>query len=101
MKRVLKRVDVLSCGKLMGIMYTALGLIAGILVALFASCAGALNTVPDQQMSGMMGMIFGVGAIVLMPILYGVLGFFGGMIMALLYNVTARLTGGVEFEVGE
>ncbi len=101
MKKVLKRVDVLSCGKVMGMMYTAVGLIAGIFFALFASCAGALNPVGDQTVAGLAGMIFGVGAIVLMPILYGVLGFFGGMIMALMYNVTARLAGGIEFEVGE
>jgi uncharacterized membrane protein YqaE (UPF0057 family) len=96
--------DVLSCGKVMGIMYTVFGFIAGICFALFASCAAALNPVADQPMagmSGMAGMLFGVGAIVLMPILYGVLGFFGGMIMALLYNLTARLAGGIEFEVGE
>ncbi len=101
MKKVLRRVDVLSCGKVLGIMYTALGLIAGICVALFASCAAALNPVGDQNVAGLAGMIFGVAGIVIMPILYGVVGFFGGMIMALLYNVTARLAGGIEFEVGE
>jgi len=94
-------VDVLSCGKVMGITYAALGLIAGILFALFASCATALNTAADQQVTGILGMLFGVGAIVLMPILYGAIGFFGGMIMALLYNLAASLAGGLELEVGE
>lgn len=35
---------------------------------------------------------------VLIPVIYGVMGFIGGVISALLYNLIARWTGGLEFE---
>jgi hypothetical protein len=34
-----------------------------------------------------------------MPVLYGILGFIGGAILALLYNLFARLAGGFELEL--
>jgi len=46
-----------------------------------------------------MGAMFGAGAIVLLPLLYGGLGFVMTALMAALYNVTARLVGGVELDV--
>jgi hypothetical protein len=44
---------------------------------------------------------FGLGAIfiVLLPILYGVMGFIGGIIAALIYNLVAKWIGGIEVDV--
>lgn len=36
---------------------------------------------------------------ILLPLLYGLLGFVFGLIAALLYNVVARLVGSLEIEV--
>jgi hypothetical protein len=44
-------------------------------------------------------MIFGVGAIVLFPVFYGVLGFIMAAIMAGLYNLFAGLVGGIELDL--
>jgi hypothetical protein len=46
-----------------------------------------------------MGLLFGVGAIVLLPIFYGLLGFVCALVGAALYNVVAKLTGGIELEL--
>ena len=43
------------------------------------------------------GMMFGFG--ILMPVIYGVFGFVGGIIMAVIYNLIARWIGGIEVEV--
>jgi hypothetical protein len=51
----------------------------------------------DVGNSALQGM-FGVGAIVLLPIFYGVLGFLGTLIMALLFNFAAGVTGGIEVD---
>ena len=40
-----------------------------------------------------MGLVF----VIIIPILYAILGFVIGIIMAFIYNLIARMTGGVEF----
>jgi hypothetical protein len=46
------------------------------------------------------GMIFGTMAIVIFPILYGVMGGVVAALSALLYNFAARLIGGLEVDLG-
>jgi hypothetical protein len=42
--------------------------------------------------------MFGVGAIIILPLFYGVIGLIGGAIGAALYNLFAGLFGGIELE---
>jgi hypothetical protein len=42
--------------------------------------------------------MFGVGAIIFLPLFYGVLGLIGGALGAALYNLFAGLFGGIELE---
>ena len=92
----IKSIGVLSAGKVMGILYALLGLIFGGLFTLL-SLAGFAASGGDQQ-AGAGALIFGAGAIIILPIFYGVMGFIGGLLMALLYNVVASLAGGLEIE---
>ncbi|HSL84069.1 MAG TPA: hypothetical protein VLF66_14955, partial [Thermoanaerobaculia bacterium] len=48
----------------------------------------------------MFGLLFGVGAVVLLPIFYGLMGFLAGLLTAALYNLAARVVGGLELELG-
>ena len=50
-------------------------------------------------MPAFIGAMFGVGAVIFLPIFYGVMGFIGGLIGALIYNVVAGMIGGVELDV--
>ena len=43
--------------------------------------------------------MFGAGAIVILPILYGGLGFVATLIAAWVYNVVAGIVGGIELDV--
>ena len=88
---VIRRVGALSCAKVTGLLYVILGLIFGACLSLI-SLLGV-----DVGNSALQGM-FGVGAIVLLPIFYGVLGFLGTLIMALLFNFAAGVTGGIEVD---
>jgi len=90
----LKRVGVLSAGKIFGAMYLVLGLFVGGIVSLVA-LAGASLGGGREALPGILG---GVAAIILLPIFYGVLGFFVGIIGSALYNVLAKLLGGIELE---
>ena len=91
---VVKRVGPLSCAKVAGLLYAALGLIGGIIIALL-SVAGAFAS----DSSGGFGALLGVGAIVIAPIFYGCLGFVFALIAAALYNFAAGFIGGVELDV--
>ena len=46
-----------------------------------------------------MGLFGGFMGVLLLPILYGVCGFLGGLIHAWVYNVAAGWVGGVRIEV--
>ncbi len=96
---VLKRIGVLSMAKIAGILYAAIGLIVGLAVAAFSSVAGLAGARMDPNMPGWLGPLFGVGAIVFLPILYGIMGFIGGAIGAAVYNVFSGIVGGLELEL--
>jgi len=96
---VLKGVGVFSAAKIFGLLYTAMGFLIGLifsLVALVGAAAGGLQNGPGRAA---FGMLFGVGAVVAFPLLYGVIGFVAGLISAGLYNVLAKFVGGIELHL--
>jgi hypothetical protein len=99
---VIRRISPLSCAKVSGILYAGIGLLIG---ALFSVISVVIGGMADQLetghagMPGMFGALFGVAAIVILPICYGILGFVGGAITAWLYNIVAGVAGGLEIEV--
>ncbi len=99
---VITKVGVLSLGKLLGIMYAAIGVVFGVIYALVAVVGGgAMMAMGGNEgaMGGGMMMGMGVAAVVLMPIFYGILGFIGGLVTALFFNIAAKYAGGLEIEV--
>jgi hypothetical protein len=93
---VIHRIGPMSLAKLSGTLYAILGLIIGALFSL-AAMAGAIASGDDN--AGMFGAMFGIGAIVLFPLLYGCMGFIVSLIGAWLYNMLAGMVGGVEVDV--
>jgi hypothetical protein len=92
------RVGPLSVAKVAGILYVVIGLIAGCLVSLLALAGGFGGFAGNAEGAGPMAALFGVGAIVFLPIFYGVVGFVGSLIMAWLFNIAAGMTGGIEVD---
>jgi hypothetical protein len=92
---VVRSVAPLSVAKVAGVLYALIGLVFGALFAL-AALAGAFAGADD---SGIMGSIMGVGAIVILPLFYGCMGFVTTLIGAWLYNLVAGMIGGIRFEV--
>ena len=90
----LKRIDVVSVGVMLAVFYAILGLIAGGFFSLFA-----IIGVAAQNGNAIPGLIFGIGAIIVMPLTYGTMGFIFGAIGALLYNACASLVGGIKFDL--
>ncbi len=95
---IVKRVGVVSFGKVLGVLYALLGLIVGGLLSLL-SLAGAFAA--QNRGQGVGALMFGAGAIIIVPIFYGLIGFIGGIIVAALYNVVASIAGGIELELDQ
>jgi hypothetical protein len=93
---VITRVAPLSVAKVAGILYALIGFLIGAVMSL-ASLAGAFGAGTDEM--AFVGALFGVGAIILAPILYGCFGFVMTFLMALLYNAISGVVGGVEIDV--
>jgi hypothetical protein len=98
---VVKHVGPLSVGKICFAMYALIGLLAGLFIASFGFLlSSAASQSPDNTWPfAMLGPFMGIGAIVIFPIVYGVIGFISGVIFAAFYNVVARMMGGIEVEI--
>jgi hypothetical protein len=99
---VLKKIGVMSLARILGIIYAFLGLIIGIFVALVVSLgaiAGSRFSEFSHGPSPLLGLVFGIGSIVIFPILYGLLGFLAGLIASALYNWIVGFAGGIELEL--
>jgi hypothetical protein len=94
---VIRRVNPMSVAKIAGLLYAIIGLVIGALMSLFFMAVG--SAMPEEASSHVMGAMFGAGAIVVMPVFYGVLGFVGTAIAALIYNALAGMIGGIEIEI--
>ena len=94
----LKRVGPWSVARVFGTMYAAMGLIFGALFACIALLGGSIAQ-QNADEGAVFGALFGVGAIVLLPLFYGVCGVVFGALTAWLYNVFAGIVGGIEVEL--
>ena len=103
MKRLIKRIAPLQAGKMLGVLYACLGLIFLPFIAL-AALAGAFAQQAQHPQGGpavpavvATGVMIGFG--IMMPVVYGVMGFVFGVIGAAIYNLIASWIGGIEVEV--
>jgi hypothetical protein len=88
-KKELTRISPLRAGIISGVLYGVMALIfvpIGLLTLLFHGKSGVANA-------------FGGVFFIFAPVLYGILGFIGGIIAAAVYNLVVKFTGGLEFEV--
>ena len=97
--QALTRIGALSLAKMLAVTYAFLGLFIGGVISLFAVMGAAMGGASGGDSGGVVTMLFGVGAVIILPIFYGCLGFLGGLIMAPLYNLVAKVVGGVEIEL--
>ncbi len=96
----IKSVRVLSLGKILGSIYAGLGLIFGVILAivsLFGLGPVADGAGPPQAL---LNILVGGGAVIALPLVYGLFGFLGGLVVGTIYNFVAGIVGGLEIEVG-
>ena len=83
-----KRVGLVSAGLTTALIGAVLGLLVGL--------AAFVPSIPTSALKSLRGTLVGARAIAMLPIVYGLIGFVGGVLMACLYNLAARLVGGVR-----
>ncbi len=98
----ISRFDLMSLFKVAFLLYATLGLVAGLFYGLVIMVVGQLGSFLGGEdfpglryLSGMVGVV----AIPALAIMYGILGSVVVMIGGALYNVAARLVGGVKMDV--
>ena len=89
---------VFSVAKIYGAIMAVFGLIIGVIYGLFVMLFGAAM-MSQSRGAGGASVFVGLVMMIVIPIMYGVIGFVGGAIAALIYNVAAGIAGGVEIEV--
>jgi hypothetical protein len=92
---IVRRMGPLSLAKLSATLYGLIGLLIGGVVSLVSVVGGAMA----GNEAGPLGMLFGVAAVILLPVFYGCIGFVTSLIGASLYNLVAGWVGGIELEV--
>jgi hypothetical protein len=97
---VIRRIGVGSVAKIAGLLYAVAGFLMGACFALLAMVGAGIGAASSDESTPLwLAPLFGVGAIVSLPILYGLLGALFAALGALIYNVVAGMVGGVQLEV--
>jgi hypothetical protein len=93
---IIKRVGPVSCAKVAAALYTIIGVVAGALISV-GSMAGGMAS--DSSALAGIGAAIGLAAIIVLPIVYGCIGFVATLIGAWLYNAAASIVGGIEVDI--
>jgi Transmembrane domain of unknown function (DUF3566) len=98
---IVKRVEPLSAMRVAGILYAALGLVVGAMFSLIFATMGSFPMKDGQTaLPFPLRILFSGLAVVIFPVLYGVIGALMAGLMTALYNLVAKWVGGIEVEVG-
>lgn len=102
----IKKLGVLSVGKMYAVMALIISLLIAIPYGLFIiifSVIGGVGAGSRDGSAGLMlgggGIVFGIIVMIGIPIMYSIIGFISGIIGALIYNILASFVGGIEIEV--
>lgn len=93
---VITRIGPMSCARISATLYAIMGIVLGAIFSV-AALAGAFTG--DSSQEPFAATVFGVAAIIILPVLYGGIGFLATLIAAWLYNVLAGVVGGVELDL--
>lgn len=102
---MVRSVGVFSIAKIEGFLMFIVGLFIGVIYGLIFMIFGATITASiaerggPQVLGGAGTIVVGVLIMIGFPILYGLMGFIGGAIGGLIYNIAAGVVGGIKLEL--
>jgi hypothetical protein len=103
-EKTIQSIPVMPFAMMLGVISAVIGLIIGVIYALvFGALISAIpaTTTTGVINFGWLGVLFGVGAIIIMPILGFIGGLIQGVIVAVLYNFLAPRIGGIRIRFKE
>lgn len=100
-RKMLKRIDPLSLAIVQGAVFGLLGLIPAVVVTGMTILGAAGGGMRGGGSPIAVGLVGGLIMAVFAPLMYGILGFIGGFMLALVYNLCASFTGGITMEFEE
>ena len=92
---ILRRIGPASAFKIGLVSYAFVGFIAGVFCSLIALTGASFA--PHAHLP--FAPVIGLFAVILCPIVYGIIGGIAAVISALIYNLSASWVGGVEVEI--
>jgi hypothetical protein len=95
---VIRHIGVWSAARMYAAISAAAGLFFGLCLAAL-SVLGAGFGAPADDAPTWLAPVFGMGAIVALPVFYGVMGLLAGSIGAVIYNLFASVVGGLEIDL--
>ena len=97
----IRRIGVLKMASFMGLYGIAMGLIFGIIFALlsFVMPSSIQQTGEPQVSLGMFKWFFGVGAIIFLPLFYGITMFISAIIFTPIMNLILKIVNGLDLEI--
>lgn len=104
-EKTIQSIPVLPFAMMLAVISAVIGLIVGLFFAFIFGAA--MSTVPSTVLPGttidfgLMGALFGMGAVISMPIGGFIGGLIQGLILAVLYNFLAPRIGGIKIRFKE
>ena len=99
----IKKLGILSvakmCAAIMFVISLLISIPYGLFIIIFALTGASSIGGQGGLALGGGGVVFGLLFMIGLPIFYGMIGFIGGALGALLYNLFAGFVGGIEIEV--
>jgi hypothetical protein len=100
-EKTVEAIPAMPFAVMMGAIDAIIGLIVGIIFALFSSAiSSSLSSAYGVDVTGW-GVLFGVAAIIVMPIACFIGGLIEGLIIAVIYNFLAPRIGGIKLRFKE
>lgn len=93
----IQKIGVLSVAYVLGIFYALLGLLQGITMAVQVNSptlSAGLDPLVIEALSGL-----GWWLALIMPLMFAIIGFLGGVVFAVLYNLIVKFTGGIRVKL--
>ena len=101
--KTIKKIGVLSTGKLSAVWMGLFGIVAGVLYSFGGLAIDTLVTLEVISSAETPGLSFGTvlafGALIGMPALFALYGFVVGVVGAWLFNLASKISGGLKIEL--